>query len=119
MGRLYIHMQVSPQEGNWNTETCQKLQQEDTPMGKWAKILLRLKGNMPEVKLQQQKYSHHQREKLSTRAKDRRGEDERRKRSQQQKQEKTAETMENQEQLREEESREKEQKEGGEEEKSE
>ena len=44
MRRLFIHLKIQPQAGNWNVETCPKLTPEETPRGKWAKILLRMKG---------------------------------------------------------------------------
>ena len=62
LGRLLIHMEVKPREGNWNIETCQKLQQNDTPRDKWAKLLLKMNGIIHEVKLQQQK-THSKQEK--------------------------------------------------------
>ena len=74
MGGLFIHMEVTPKEGNWNIDKCQKLQQEDAPRDKWAKILLRTKGNIREVKLQPRRYPHQPREKLCTKANDRRAE---------------------------------------------
>ena len=104
-------MGVRRQEGNRNAETFQKPQQEDAPRGKRAEILLIMKGNMREVKIQQRKYSHQPREKLSTGAKDRREEEERRKREQQQKQENSRKMENQQQQMREEERREKAQKE--------
>ena len=52
-------MEVMPQEGNWNIDTFQKLQQEDDPRDKWAKILLRMEGNIHGVKLQPRRFPHH------------------------------------------------------------
>ena len=63
-------MEVKPKEGNWNIETCPELRQNDTPRDKWEKILLKMKGNIHEVKLQQRKYPHQPREKLNTKATD-------------------------------------------------
>ena len=73
MGRLLIHMEVEPQEGNRNIETCPKLQQNDTPRDKWAKILLRKKGNIHEVQIQG-KIPTTAKRKLHTKATDRRKE---------------------------------------------
>ena len=55
--RLFIHIKIQPQKGGWGTETCQKLIPEDTPMAKWAKLILRMTGNIPEIKLRGE-YAH-------------------------------------------------------------
>ena len=64
-------MEVQPQEGNRNIETCPKLQPRDTPRDKWAKILLRTKGKIPEVKLRGKQYTQQPKGKLYTKAADR------------------------------------------------
>ena len=56
--RLFIHMKIQPQNGGWNTETCPKLIPEDTPRDKWAKLILRMKGNIPEIKLREWEHKH-------------------------------------------------------------
>ena len=56
MRRLFIHIKVQPQACDWNIETCPKLPPEETPRGKWAKILLRMKGKVPEAKIRKKKY---------------------------------------------------------------
>ena len=84
-------MEVTPQEGDWDIDACQKLQQEDAPREKWAKILLRMKGNIPEVKLQPRRYPHQTREELCTKAHDRR-EEKQKKQQEQEEKETTAET---------------------------
>ena len=76
---LVIHMEIRPQGGSRNVETCAKLQAQVTPRGKWAKILLRMKGNIPEIQLHEMKYSQQPKEVLYTKAADRmRGREERR-----------------------------------------
>ena len=45
--------------------------QGDTPRDKWAKILLRMKGNIPEVCLQKMKHPQQQTERIYTKASDR------------------------------------------------
>ena len=56
--RLFAHMKIQPQKGGWNTETCPKLIPEDTPRDKWAKLILRMKGNIPEIKLRAWERKH-------------------------------------------------------------
>ena len=56
--RLFIHLKIQPQKGGWNTETCPKLIPEDTPRDKWAKLILRMKGNIPEIKLREWEHKH-------------------------------------------------------------
>ena len=69
--RLLIHLEIESQGGNWNVETRLKMPQEDTPRDKWAKILLRIKGNIPVVFLQKTKYPQQQTEKIHTKSSDR------------------------------------------------
>ena len=71
MGRLFIHLKIQPQAGNWNVETCPKLTPEETPRGKWAKILLRMKGNVPEVKLRKKRYPRQPKNDVYAKAPDR------------------------------------------------
>ena len=56
--RLFVHMKIQPQKGGWNTETCPKLIPEDTPRDKWAKLILRMKGNIPGIKLRAWEHKH-------------------------------------------------------------
>ena len=51
-----------------------KIHQEETPRGKWAKILLQMKGTILEVRLQPRRYLYRPQRKLHTEAKDRREE---------------------------------------------
>ena len=51
-------MQIQPQKGGWNTETRPKLIPEDTPRDKWAKLILRMKGNIPGIKLREWERKH-------------------------------------------------------------
>ena len=51
ISRLFIHVKIQPQNGGWGTETCHKLIPDDTPREKWAKLIMRAKGNIPEIKL--------------------------------------------------------------------
>ena len=51
-------MKIQPQKGGWDTETCHKLIPEDTPRDKWAKLILRMKGNIPEIKLRERERKH-------------------------------------------------------------
>ena len=73
MRRLFIHIKIQPQEGHWNIETCPKLMPEETPRGKWAKVLLRMKGNVPEIKLRKEKYPQQPKKEIAiyTKASDR------------------------------------------------
>ena len=68
---LVIHMEIHPRGGSRNIETCAKLQTQDAPRGKWAKILLRMKGGVPEIQLQDMKYSQQPKEVLYTKSADR------------------------------------------------
>ena len=47
------------------------MQKEDTARDKWAKILLRMKGNIPEICIRQPKYSQQGTEEIHTKASDR------------------------------------------------
>ena len=71
MGRLFIHMEVQPQEGNRNIETWPKLQQNDTPRDKWATTLLKMKGDIHEVKIRGKQYPQQLKEEMHTKAADR------------------------------------------------
>ena len=71
MDRLFIHMKIQPHEGDWDIETCPKLQPNDTPRDKWAKILLRTKENISEVRLRGKKYPQQPTEEIYTKASDR------------------------------------------------
>ena len=71
MGGLFIHLKIQPQAGDWDIETCPKLQLNDTPRDKWAKILQRMKGNMREVKLRERKYPQQLEEAIYTKVSDR------------------------------------------------
>ena len=55
--RLFIHMRIQPQKEGWCAETCRRLIPEDTPRDKWAKLVLRMKGNIPEIRLREWKYT--------------------------------------------------------------
>ena len=63
MRRLFIHIKIQPQEGHWDIETCPKLMPEETPRDKWAKVLLRMKGNVPEIKLRKKNTHNNQKKK--------------------------------------------------------
>ena len=54
----YSYMKIQTRKGGGNTETCHKLIPEDTPRGKWAKLILRMKGNIPEIKLREWEHKH-------------------------------------------------------------
>ena len=66
---MLIHMKIQPQKGEWDTETCHKLISEDTPRDKWAKLVLGMKGNIPEIKLREWKYAHPAEKEVATRTK--------------------------------------------------
>jgi len=64
-------LEIEAQRGEWDIETCIKMRKEDTSRDKWAKILLRMKGNIPEIRLRQPKYPQQGTEELHTKASDR------------------------------------------------
>ena len=74
--RLLKHLEIAAQEGDWNIETCAKMQKEETTRDKWAQILLRMKGNIPEICLRQPKYSQQGTEERHTKASDRKNRNE-------------------------------------------
>ena len=73
MGRLFIHIKIQPQAGHWDIETCPRLTPEEKPRDKWAKVLLRMKGNVHGIKLRNEKYSQQPRKEIAiyTKASDR------------------------------------------------
>ena len=71
-------MEAINQDGNWNIDTFRKLQQESAPRDKWAKILMRTKGNIHGVKMQPRRYPHLPQGKFRAKVKDRGGETEKR-----------------------------------------
>ena len=68
---LFAHVKVRPQGGSRDIETCTEIHTQDTPRDKWAKILLRMKGIILEIQLQEMKYPQQPREELYTKASDR------------------------------------------------
>ena len=50
------------------------MQKEETTRDKWAQILLRMKGNIPEIRIRQSKYPQQGQEEIHTRASDRKKE---------------------------------------------
>ena len=71
IGRLFIHLEIQSQVGNWNVETFLNMPQEDTPRDKWEKILMGTKGNIPELCLQKIKHPQQQTERIYTKTSDR------------------------------------------------
>ena len=70
--KLLMHIDLSPQEGNRNMIIGPKMHRNDTPKDKWVKILLRMKGNMPELRLQPKKYRYRYQPIVKTTSRDRR-----------------------------------------------
>ena len=50
--RLPIHIELAHQTGNRNAEISPNLNTDDAPMEKWNKVLRKMNGNIPELRLQ-------------------------------------------------------------------
>ena len=48
--RLLTHIELSPQKGNRNAEICPNLKTEDAPREKGIRAILKMKGNMYELR---------------------------------------------------------------------
>ena len=48
---LLMRLELPPQQGNRDAEICPKLDASGPPKQKWIQLLLRIKGNMPELRL--------------------------------------------------------------------
>ena len=56
--KLLMHIELAPQKGGRNAEIHPKLNAADTPGGKWVHVLLKLKGDMPALRLRPKKFPY-------------------------------------------------------------
>ena len=70
--KLLMYIKLSHLEGNRNMIICPKLHSDDKLKEKWIKILLKMKGNTPELRLHPMKYPYRYRSIVQTTSRDRR-----------------------------------------------
>ena len=56
--RVPVRIEHAKKEGSGNTEICTNLSMEDTPRGKWDKVLLTTKGNRHELRLKPKEFTY-------------------------------------------------------------
>ena len=56
--KLLMLLELAPLQGNRNTKICPKLEETDTTKQQWVAILLKINGNMPELRIQPGKFAY-------------------------------------------------------------